>query len=207
MRKILFICFIVFFGIQSYGYAQTNEIKTKLATISNKWELKNGNVLIRQNVKMTHLFKNNVFDILKECFLYKFPYFNIQEIDKANGIIVAKGLIDNIYNTDISPESTVKHSFPFIIKTTCADSNFLIEVTLTSWTYYLPLEIINGNVIEPEIYTKPISSMYPINTSQRDRADSNFKTVEGLTFYKGVIQVLTTIDSIENAVITGKIEE
>lgn len=196
MKKIFCFALAAFLGLQCFS--QTKEVVNFLYEISNNWVIDtNNNVAVRQYIEVPNTSKNVIMNKVKNYFIYKNTYLNIQEIDRENGIIIAKGIFDSIY----VPNSQIKHSFPYVIKVNSFENRAFVEVIITNWCYFLPIEYTSLIFSDSEMYMKPITEMYPINSTKRTISDNRFKTVEGYAFYKSIKEAFNTIEKIKNEII------
>ncbi len=189
MKKILLLSLIIL--ISTFGYSQS--AKQMLAEIDGHWELDdNNNVTIVRIVEAPEIEKDEIFNRALNYFTYNYVRGEsvIQTQDRDNGLIVGKGLYDNIH-TGISILTTEVDAW-HILRVDAKDGRARIIVTLTDYDK----RIYGGNT-PPSYSTVKVAHSYPINPK------GGQKTVMTKAFYKAFHKAFDSLDAAEKAIKDG----
>lgn len=143
MRKISLLLIMTLLSVLSFGQSA----KEMLAEIDGKWQLDdNGNVTIVKIVEAPDLKKDEIFNRALNYFTYNYVSGKsvIQTQDKENGLIVGKGIYDNVH-IGMSIVTTYVDAW-HILRVDVKDGRARVIVTLTEYEK----KIVGGNVHSPE---------------------------------------------------------
>ena len=189
MKKCLLLVLITLFG--TFSYAQT--AKEMLNEIQGKWQLDdNKNVTIFKVIEAPGLKKEEIFNRALNYFTYNYVSGKsvIQTQDKENGLIVGKGIYNNIH-IGISLLTTYVDAY-HILRVDVKDGKARIIVTLTEYEK----KLVGGNT-PPAYSTTQVSQEFPINPNGLS------KTVMTKAFYKSFKKAYSTLDAVEKAIKEG----
>jgi hypothetical protein len=167
--------------------------KEMLAEIDGKWQLDdNGNVTIVKIVEAPDLKKDEIFNRALNYFTYNYVSGKsvIQTQDKENGLIVGKGIYDNVH-IGMSIVTTYVDAW-HILRVDVKDGRARVIVTLTEYEK----KIVGGNT-PPSYSTMKVAQEYPINPK------GGQKTVMTKAFYKAFKKANNTLDAVEKAIKEG----
>ena len=189
MKKLSLIILITLIGTLSYGQSA----KEMLAEIDGKWELDdNGNVTIVKVIEAQELKKEEIFNRALNYFTYNYVSGKsvIQTQDKENGLIVGKGVYNDVH-IGMSLITTYVDAW-HILRVDVKDGRARIIVTLTEYEK----KIVGGNT-PPTYVTMKVAQEYPINPK------GGQKTVMTKAFYKSFKKANETLDAVEKAIKEG----
>lgn len=189
MRKI-FLLFLIA-TISNFSYGQS--AKEMLAEIEGKWELDdNGNVTVVKVIEVPELKKDEIFNRALNYFTYNYVSGKsvIQTQDKENGLIVGKGIYDNVH-IGMSLITTYVDAW-HILRVDVKDGRVRVIVTLTEYEK----KIVGGNT-PPSYSTMKVAQEYPINPK------GGQKTVMTKAFYKSFKKANASLDAVEKAIREG----
>jgi len=189
MTKILLLSIVTLFGTIAYGQSA----KEMLSQIEGKWQLDdNGNVTIVKVVEAPDLKKDVIFNRALNYFTYNYVSGKavIQTQDKENGLIVGKGVYDNVH-VGISLITTYVDAW-HILRVDVKDGKARVIVTLTEYEK----KIVGGST-PPSYATMKVAQEYPINEK------GGQKTVMTKAFYKAFKKVNQTLEAVEKAIKEG----
>lgn len=189
MKKSILLFLILSFG--TLTFAQT--AKEMLAEIQGKWELDdNGNVTFVKIVEVPEFKKDEIYNRALNYFTYNYVSGKsvIQNQDKESGLIVGKGVYDNVH-VGISIVTTYVDTW-HILRVDVKDGKARVIVTLTEYE-----KKITGGNTPPSYSTMKVAQEYPIN-------DQGFqKTVMTKAFYKSYQRAMKTLEATEKAIKEG----
>lgn len=189
MRKI-FLLFLVA-TISNFSFGQS--AKEMLTEIEGKWQLDdNGNVTVVKVIEAPELKKDEIFNRALNYFTYNYVSGKsvIQTQDKENGLIVGKGIYDNVH-IGMSLITTYVDAW-HILRVDVKDGRARVIVTLTEYEK----KIVGGNT-PPSYSTMKVAQEYPINPKGRQ------KTVMTKAFYKAFQKANASLDAVEKAIKEG----
>jgi hypothetical protein len=189
MRKISLLLIMTLLSVLSFGQSA----KEMLAEIDGKWQLDdNGNVTIVKIVEAPDLKKDEIFNRALNYFTYNYVSGKsvIQTQDKENGLIVGKGIYDNVH-IGMSIVTTYVDAW-HILRVDVKDGRARVIVTLTEYEK----KIVGGNT-PPSYSTMKVAQEYPINPK------GGQKTVMTKAFYKAFKKANNTLDAVEKAIKEG----
>lgn len=167
--------------------------KEMLAEIEGKWKLDdNQNVTFVKIVDAPNLKKEEIYSRALNYFTYNYMSGKavIQTQDKDNGLIVGKGVYDNVH-IGMSLVATYVDAW-HIMRVDVKDGRARLIVSLTDYEK----KIVGGNT-PPAYSTSKVSNEYPIN-------ESGFqKTVMSKAFYKSFKKANNSLESLEKAILEG----
>lgn len=184
--------FILFVVITTNVYSQTkNEM---LAELNGNWNLDdNGNVTISKIVDSLNLKKDEIFNRVLNYFTYNYGSGKsvIQTQDKETGLIVAKGLYDNVH-IGISLITTYIDTW-HIIRVDVKDGKARIIITLTNYEK----KVVSSGNNPPTYTTTSVSNEFPINPKGYS------ETVMTKAFYKSYKKAKASLEAIEKSIKEG----
>lgn len=189
MKKTIIIILISF--LETLANAQTS--KEMLAELQGKWQLDdNRNVTFVKIVEVPELNKDEIYNRALNYFTYNYASgkFEIQNQDKESGIIVGKGIYDNVH---VGISILITHIDTWhILRVDIKNGRARIIVTLTDYNK----KVVMGN--EPPLYlTTKVSYEYPISKN------SSQKTVMLKAFYKSYKCAIKSLVAVEKAIKEG----
>lgn len=164
-----------------------------LEEIKGKWELDdNGNVTFVKIIDAPGLSKDEIYNRAFNYFTYNYVSGKsvIQNQDKQAGLLVGKGIYDNVH-IGISLITTYVDAW-HILRVDSKDGKARAIVTLTEYE-----KKITGGSTPPSYSTMKIANEYPINEK------GGQKTVMSKAFYKSYKKAMTTLDGVEKAIKEG----
>lgn len=177
--------------IGAFAFGQSsNEM---LAEIKGKWQLDdNGNVTFMKIVEVPELNKDEIFNRTLNYFTYNYVNGNsvIQTQDKEDGLIVGKGVYDNVH-IGVSLATTYVDAW-HILRVDIKEGKARIIITLTEYEK----KIVGGNT-PPAYYTMKVAQEYPINVKGVQ------KTVMTKAFYKAFMRANASLEAVEKAIKEG----
>jgi hypothetical protein len=188
MRKLL-LGALLLLSTLSFGQSKS-EMLAELNGQYNQDE--NGNVTIVKVIDLPGLKKDEIYVRTLSYFTYNYTSGKsvIQLQEKENGLIIGKGLYENVHVGAglVTTEVSAWH----VIRIDIKDEKVRIIVTLTQYDK----KIIGGNT--PPLYlNRNIKDEFPINPK------GSQETVMTKAFYKSTKKVFYTIDSIEKSIKEG----
>lgn len=188
MKKVLLFVVLSF---NLLGFAQSK--KEMLAEMDGKYNVDdNKNVTITKIIEIEGLKKEDIYIRVLSYFTYN--YVNgesvIQIQDKEKGLIIGKGVYDNVHVgiSLVTTEIDLSH----IVRVDIKDGKARIFITLTEYNS----KIYGGNT-PPAYSTIKVSDSYPINP------DGWQSTVYTKALYKGTKSAYASIDAIEKSIKDG----
>lgn len=152
----------------------------------------NGNVTITKVIDLPGLKKDEIYVRALSYFTYNYTSGKsvIQVQEKENGLIIGKGLYENVHVGVglIVTEVSAWH----VIRIDVKDEKIRIIVTLTQYD-----KKISGGSTPPSYSTTNIKDEFPINPKGYQ------ETVMTKAFYKSTKKVFATIDAIEKSIKNG----
>jgi hypothetical protein len=170
-----------------------------LESIKDKWDYKDGEIIIQKVLDFEHISKDNIYIYVKE-YLTK-NYTNIRNImqidDKESGLIIIKGVFSETECKEVSNNYPVLyHSVYHTIKYEIKENRMRVTISLDRINKRQPAFEIFGVYQEEMNFITNISSYYPIDdVSPRSFDDDKMR--EGCVVYKAVIMADATINAIE----------
>lgn len=167
--------------------------KEMLDEISGKWELDdNGNVTFVKIVEVPDMKKDEIYNRALSYFTYNYVSGKsvIQVQDKENGLIVGKGVYDDVH-IGISIITTYVDAW-HILRVDVKEGRARVIITLTEYEK----EIVSGST-PPSYSTMKVANEYPINENGMQ------KTVMTKAFYKTYQKAMKTLEGVEKAIIEG----
>jgi hypothetical protein len=189
MKRVLIL--LIFALATTVTYAQT--AKEMLKEIEGKWELDdNGNITFTRIVEAPELSKDEIFNRVLGYFTYNYASGKsvIQTQDKEAGLVVGKGLYDNVH-IGASIVTTYIDAW-HILRVDTKDGRARVIITLTDYE-----KKVTGGSTPPSYSSSKIASEYPINEK------GMFKTVMSKAFYKTYKRAFATLDNVEKAIKEG----
>lgn len=171
-----------------FTYAQNRQTKLLLAEIEGQWSLdQNQNITYQHIVEIPGLPADEIYTRAYNYFIYNYGDANkvIQNEDKDAGLIVAKGIFNDI-------SFSVKSAW-HIVRIDTKEGKARILLSLTQYE----ISYINIITLLPEIRKSNISNEFPANTGGKN------KNVMGEAFYETHLKALDALKSIENALREG----
>jgi hypothetical protein len=191
MRKSISVLILIAFCIAAHG--QSMEVKRMLQEIEGQWQLDdNNNVTYQRIVEVPEIKKDDIYNRVQNYFVYNYGSGKsvIQTQDKENGLVVGKGLYNDVH-VGISLITTYIDAW-HIVRVDVKDGRARIILTLTEYDKKLV-----GGDTPPSYVTMKVEQEFPIN------GKGMFKTVMGKAFYKTHLHALATLDAIEKAIKEG----
>ena len=191
MKKTLSVIILVITCIFTYG--QSSEVKKMLQEIEGQWSLDdNGNVTYQRIVEVPEMKKDDIYNRVLNYFVYNYGSGKsvIQTQDKENGLIVGKGLYNDVH-VGISLVTTYIDAW-HIVRVDIKEGKTRIILTLTEYD-----KKVTGGDTPPNYSTMKIEQEYPINEK------GMFKTVMGKAFFKSHQKAIASLDAIEKAIKEG----
>jgi hypothetical protein len=189
MKKLSLLILITLIGTLSYGQTA----KEMLANIEGKWELDdNGNVTIVKVIEVPELNKDEIFNRALNYFTYNYVSGKsvIQTQDKENGLIVGKGVYNDVH-IGISLITTHVDAW-HILRVDIKEGRVRVIVTLTEYEK----KIVSGTT-PPTYSTMKVAREYPINPKGTQ------KTIMTKAFYKSFKKANESLEAIEKAIKEG----
>lgn len=177
----------------SFSYGQSSEVKRMLQEIEGQWSLDdNGNLSYQRIIEVPEMEKDDIYSRALNYFVYNYGSGKavIQTQDKENGLIVGKGLYNDVH-IGISIVTTYIDAW-HIVRVDIRNGRARIILTLTEYD-----KKVTGGNTPPSYSTMKIEQEYPINEK------GMFKTVMGKAFYKSHQKAIATMDAIERAIKEG----
>src|SRR5690606_35894815 len=143
--------------LSTLSYAQS--AKEMLAEIDGKWQLDdNDNVTVVKIIEAPELKKDEIFNRALNYFTYNYVSGKsvIQTKDKENGLIVGKGIYDNVH-IGVSLITTYVDAW-HILRVDVKDGRARVIVSLTEYEK----KIVGGST-PPNYSTMKVAQEYPIN--------------------------------------------
>ncbi|MDI9874022.1 DUF4468 domain-containing protein [Flectobacillus rivi] len=168
--------------------AMSQNVDEKLSSIQGKWVLDDKkNVTIQRIIEAPSLSKEEIYNRALNFFAYHYIEENIKiiNVDKSQGLVVARGVFDNLHNN-----SKGWHAIRIDVK----DGKARILVTLTEYQY--PKNISTDGVFNTWAHSR-VSDEVPIN------AKGGKYVYWGNTFYSFFTKATSLVDSFEIAIKEG----
>lgn len=168
--------------------AMSQNVDEKLSSIQGKWALDDRkNVTIQRIIEAPSLGKDEIYNRALNFFAYYYIDENIKivNLDKSQGLVVARGVFDNLNNSCRGWH---------VIKIDVKDGKAKILVTLTEYQY--PKNISTDGVFNTWAHSR-VSDEVPIN------AKGGKYVYWGNAFYSFFTKATNLLDSIEIAVKEG----
>lgn len=188
MKKLLIVLAVIL-SLQS----SAQSAKEMLAEIHGKYSLDdNGNVTYVRVVDLPTLSKDEIYLRALNYFTYNYSDGKsvIQTQDKEQGVVVGKGVYDNVH-IGASLITTYIDCW-HIVRVDIKENKARIIVTLTEYDK----KIVGGDT-PPSYVNIRVSESYPINPN------GNQKTVMTKAMYRSHKAALSTIDRLEVALLEG----
>lgn len=189
MKKTILLFCLALLSIASIAQTATE----MLAEIEGKWQLDdNGNVTFVRIIEVPDINKETAFNRALNYFTYNYVSGKsvIQTNDKDNGLLVGKGIYDNVH-IGYSLITTIVDAW-HILRVDVKEGKLRVLVTLTEYEKRM-----EGGSTPPSYSTTKVSSEYPINPKGWQ------KTVMSKAFYKTFKKAMNTLDGMEKAVREG----
>lgn len=188
MKKIILLFAL---SVTVLGYSQS--AKQMLTEIEGKWELDdNGNVTVVKIVEVPEISKTEIFNRTLSYFTYN--YINgksvIQTQDKEIGLIVGKGIYDNVH-IGASLVTTYVDAW-HVLRVDIKEGRARIVVSLTDYDK----KIVGGDT-PPAYVSMKVAQEYPINLK------GGQKTIMTKAFYKAFKKANESLDAVEKAIKEG----
>ncbi len=189
MKKLSLLILITLFGTLSYGQTA----KEMLAEIEGKYELDdNGNVTIVKVIEAPELKKEEIYNRVLNYFTYNYVSGKsvIQTQDKENGLIVGKGVYNDVH-IGMSIVTTYVDAW-HVLRVDIKDGRARIIISLTDYekkTY-------DGSLLLSHT-TIQVAQEYPINPN------GGQKTIMTKAFYKSFKKVNESLYAAEKAIKEG----
>lgn len=189
MKKTSIFVLSLFFSVLSYGQTA----KEMLAEIEGKWQLDdNNNVTFVRVVDVPDVERDEIYNRTLSYFTYNYVSGKsvIQVQDKENGLVVGKGVYDNVH-VGVSLITTYVDCY-HILRVDVKEGKARIIVSLTEYEKKLV-----GGSTPPSYVTTDVALEYPINPKGMQ------KTVMSKAFYSAYKKAMATLDSVEKAIKEG----
>lgn len=190
MKRIITFCFIALLSTLSLK-AQSRE--EALKEMEGKYSIDdNGNVTYVRIIEVPQLSKAEVYNRALNYFTYNYNSGKsvIQTQDKENGVIVGKGLYNNVH-MGISLITTFV-STDHILRIDIKEGKARAILTLTEYEK----KIVGGST-PPAYSSTRVSDSYPINEK------GGQKNVMAKAFYKSHLRAIASLDAVEKAIKEG----
>ena len=190
MKKITLLLFTLLILTSN---VQAQSAKEMLAAIEGKWQLDdNENVTVFKVVEIPELTKDEIFNRVLNYFTYNYGNGKsvIQTQDKENGLIVGKGVYDNVH-IGMSLITTYVDAW-HILREDIKEGRARIIVSLTEYDK----KIVGGDS-PPAYSTMKVAQQYPIYEK------GSQKTVMTKAFYKAFMKANASLDAVEKAMKEG----
>lgn len=191
MKRIVVICAFIISCLCLFG--QNAEVKNMLKTIEGQWKLDdNNNVTYQRIVEVPEMKKDEIFNRVLNYFVYNYGSGKsvIQTQDKDNGLIVGKGLYENVFAGNLLTPTYIDAWH--IVRVDVKDGKARIIITLTQYD-----EKITGGNTPPSYFSFKIEQTFPVNIN------GGSKNQMGKAFYYSHFYSLATLNAIEKAVKEG----
>ncbi|QII69991.1 DUF4468 domain-containing protein [Apibacter sp. B3706] len=189
MKKIFLVLFIL---IYTFSFGQS--AKEMLKEIQGKWSLDdNNNVTVVRIIEVPNMSKDEIFQRALNYFTYNYVSGKsvIQTQDKESGVIVGKGLYENVHKG--INVFKMKVSAWHILRVDVKEGKARAIVTLLQYEKEM---IVSGNSL-PNYSTSFIAQEYPINPKGAN------KTIMGKAFYKTFKKANATLENLEKTIKEG----
>lgn len=189
MKKV----FILLMATMSLSLCNAQTAQEMMTEIKGKYTLDdNGNVTYSKVIEIPGMKKEEVYNRVLSYFVYNYVSGKdvIQVQDKEAGLIVAKGIYENVH-VGISLITTYVDC-SHVVRVDCRDDKARILITLVDYEK----KIVGGST-PPSYINVPVNKQYPIYNG------GGQKTVMTKAFYRSHLKALETIDKIEKAAIEG----
>lgn len=188
MKKLLLCVFLI---CNLFVFAQSK--KEMLAEMDGKYNVDdNNNVTITKIIEIDGLKKEEIYPRVLAYFTYNYGNGEsvIQVQEKENGLIIGKGIYDNVHvgYSLVTTEIDLWH----VIRVDIKDSKVRVFITLTEYK----TKTIGGNT-PPSYGTLKVSDSYPINPKGWQ------STIYTKALYKGTKMAYKSIESIEKSIKEG----
>ena len=190
MKKITLLLFTLLILTSN---VQAQSAKEMLAAIEGKWQLDdNEDVTVFKVVEIPELTKDEIFNRVLNYFTYNYGNGKsvIQTQDKENGLIVGKGVYDNVH-IGMSLITTYVDAW-HILRVDIKEGRARIIVSLTEYDK----KIVGGDS-PPAYSTMKVAQQYPIYEK------GSQKTVMTKAFYKAFMKANASLDAVEKAMKEG----
>lgn len=167
--------------------------KEMLAEMEGKWQLDdNGNVTVVKVVEAPGMSKDEIYNRALNYFVYNYGSGKsvIQTQDKENGLVVGKGIYNDVH-VGISLVTTSVDAW-HILRVDVKDGRARVIVTLTQYE-----KKVTGSSGPPNYSTMNIADEYPINPKGYS------KTVMTKAFYKSFKKANDTLSRVEKSILEG----
>lgn len=188
MKKIFLVLFILIYTV-SFGQSA----KEMLKEIQGKWSLDdNNNVTVVRIIEVPNMSKDEIFQRALNYFTYNYVSGKsvIQTQDKEAGVIVGKGLYDNVHRG--INVFTMNVSAWHILRIDVKEGKARAIVTLLQYEK----KIVSRNSA-PSYSTSYIAQEYPINPKGTN------KTIMAKAFYKTFKKANSTLENLEKTIKEG----
>ncbi len=192
MRRFFTLLLVLTLCIPSV-FAQS-KAKEMLAEIEGKYTLDdNGGVSFVSYIEVPGMSKDDIFMRAQNYFVYKYGYGKavIQTQDKDLGVLVGKGVYDNVHvgSSMIMTEVDAWH----ILRVDAKEGKARVIITLTG--YEKDITSMNGEKSHGDFVS--IASQYPFNPK------GGQKTIMSKAFYKSYQAAMESLDGVEKAIKEG----
>lgn len=188
MKKITLLLFVLI------GFTMNAQsAKEMLAEIDGKWQLDdNNNVTFVRIIDAPGMSKEDIYNRALNYFTYNYVSGKsvIQTQDKDAGLVVGKGLYDNVH-IGMSIITTYVDAW-HILRVDVKDGKARAIITLTQYE-----KKVTGGNTPPNYSTSDVSSSYPINPK------GGQKTIMTKAFYKAYQKAYNTLNSLEKTILEG----
>ena len=199
MKKIFLL--VALLCVSFLCFAQNDEVNALLKSVEGKYHVDNSNNVYMQEVIEfdSSMTKEQLYFIAKEYTTFAYGDANsvTQVDDKDKGLIICKGLYSDIYCKEIFLGSASKYTATHILKFEIKDRRIRVTLSITNVNTYIPSSYSGGSYISSKSIDNKMTDYYPINNGTREWAEKKFKAREGYVFYRIVIRMLNTIESIK----------
>ncbi|MEG0848408.1 MAG: DUF4468 domain-containing protein [Flavobacterium sp.] len=188
MKKILLCVFLI---CNSFVFAQSK--KEMLAEMDGKYNVDdNNNVTITKIIEIDGLKKEEIYPRVLAYFTYNYGNGEsvIQVQEKENGLIIGKGIYDNVHvgYSIVTTEIDLWH----VIRVDIKDNKVRVFITLTEYK----TKTMGGNT-PPSYGTLKVADSYPINPKGWQ------STIYTKALYKSTKMAYKSIESIEKSIKEG----
>lgn len=188
MKKILLIILSIF--ITSFAFSQS--AKEMKAAIDGKWEVDdNNNVTFVKVIDIPGMKKDLIYQRVLNYFIYNYMSGKsvIQTQDSVKGIIIGKGIYQNVHTGQslISTKVDAWH----ILRVDIKDDKVRVLVTLIEYE-----KTMTGNHTRSQS-SSPVSAEYPVNPK------GTSQIVMMKAFYKTYVRIQNTFEKLEKAIKEG----
>ena len=199
-NKLIALTCVFLFFVPFLAFAQNDQVNSLLHSISEKYKIEDGNVVIQKVIEFENISKDNLYLSAKEYLTSNYGSFKevLQVDDKENGLIIIKGLFADIYCNDekIFGYYGIEHKIWHILKIDIKDNRVRLTISMNK-VEYRTAAVPQYN-IQAQDYVEYLTEYCPIKKRDVSTKPEKRKCdCEGYVFYKAINRALNTIDSME----------